>query len=180
MKITVLFASHSTGGKHEEIRQMLLSLSLKHEYDFIEMSSIDIKPCLQCAECKDADKCDKDNFPEVLNRLVNTDFNLIVVPVYTPYPSKFVALMEKLLGVSYLKKDKPLRNKETAIVYYCSTKICDETPIKILWQKYLMDKYSFDIPNYNFINNERNPNEKYDGNITEYVKDIVTNMKAAD
>ena len=176
MKIAVLFASHTTGGKHEEIKQMLLSLPLEHAYDFIEMSSVDIKPCLQCKDCKDSRECGKDNFPEVLHRLVDSDLNLIVVPVYTPFPSKFVAVMEKLLGASYLKKDKPLKGQRTAIVHYCSTKICDETPIKLLWQKYLMEDYRFDIPNYNFVNHEPNPNEKYNRNITAYVKDIVLNM----
>lgn len=176
MKIAVLFASHATGGKHEEIKQMILSLPLSHEYDFIEMSSVDIKPCFQCHDCTDSKKCDKDDFPQVLHRLANADVNVIVVPVYTPYPSKFVALMEKLLGASYLKSDKPLRGKKTAIVHYCSSKICDETPIKLLWQKYLMDDYRFDIPNYDFINQEQNPNEKYNRDIIQYVKDIVLHM----
>lgn len=176
MKIAVLFASHRTGGKHEEIKKMLLSLPLKHTYDFIEMSSINVKPCLMCDNCTGGATCDKDNFPEALARLVNSDINIIVVPVYAPYPSKFVALMEKLLKVAYLNSNKPLNGKKTAIVYYCSTKICDETPIKVLWQQYLTDDYNFDFPTYNFINHEQNPNERYNYNVTEYVEDIVLNI----
>jgi multimeric flavodoxin WrbA len=178
MKIAVLFASHATGGKHEEMKQMILSLPINHEYDFIEFSAVNMQPCLQCEDCTDSRTCEKDDFTKVLERLVRADLNLIVVPVYTPYPSKFVALMEKLLGASYLKSDKPLRNKKTAIVYYCSVKICDETPIKLLWQKYLMDDYRFDRPNYPFINNEENPNEKYHRDVTEYAKDILLTISS--
>ena len=175
MKIAVLFASHSRGGKHEEIKQMLLSLNTQHSFDFIELSEIDMKPCYQCADCKDK-RCEKDEFCNVLDRLVSVDVNLIIVPVYTPYPSKFVALMEKLLGVSYLIKNRPLKDKKTAIFYYCSTKICDETELKILWQKYLMDSgYSFYEPNYAYLNNVQNPNDKYNCDVTQYVKDCVLN-----
>ena len=68
----------------------------------------------------------------------------------------------------------PLLGKKTAIVYYCSTKICDERPLKTLFQKYLMNDYLFDIPNYeNYINNEINCNEKYDNDVTKYVLDIL-------
>ena len=55
--------------------------------------------------------------------------------------------------------------------------ICDEKPLKILFQKYLMNDYRFDIPNYdNYINNEINPNEKYDNDVTKYVLDIIKNL----
>lgn len=147
------------------------------------MSEININPCLQeCEGCviKVEHRCLNDDFAEVLNRLANADMNLIVVPVYTPYPSKFVALMEKLLSVSYRVEGRPLKNKPTAIFYYCSVKIVDEMPIKYLWRQYLMDSgyYTPPTPNYPFLNegNCDELNEKYNRDITACIKDFVINI----
>jgi multimeric flavodoxin WrbA len=172
MKIAVVFGSHRMGGKTKIIKDMLQNLASEHEYDFISMSDVDIKPLTvnnDDTTCLDAG----DDFYNVLDRLVNADINMIICPAYCPYPSKFTALMEKLLAVSYKNENKPLKGKRTAVFYYASTKILDEKPLKLLYQKYLMDDYSFFDISYDYINNEPTPNEKYNNDIVEYIKDMV-------
>lgn len=90
------------------------------------------------------------------------------------------ALFERLTSVLFFtgrigKPENPLLNKKAAVVNYCSNKICDETQIKLIFQKFLMGGYSFTEVNYNFINNCPDPNEKY-GDVCEYVKDIVMSL----
>jgi hypothetical protein len=170
MKIAVILASNQLNGKCGEIETTLKSSKLNHEFDFIRLTEMEIAPTKSVIN-------ENDNFDNILNRLIEADAVFIVVPVYCPYPAKFCALMERLLDVSYQNPNKPLKGKPVAIFYYCSIKICDETRIKILFQKYLMDDYSFDIPNYSgFINNESNPNEKYNNDVLKYILDVAQKL----
>lgn len=170
MKISVVFGSHRLDGKSKEIENEIQNLDTTHTFDFIRLAEMNISPTL-------TPLCENDMFDNILGRMVSSDVILLIIPAYCPYPAKFVALMERLLDVSYLNPNKPLLGKKTAIVYYCSTKICDETPLKILFQKYLMNDYSFYVPNYeNYINNEINPNLKYDNDVIKYVLDILKNI----
>lgn len=170
MKISVIFGSHRLEGKNKEIENAILSLNTTHVFDFIRLAEMNISPTLTPI-------CENDMFDNILARMVFADVILLIIPAYCPYPAKFVALMERLLDVSYLNPNKPLLGKRIAIVYYCSTKICDEKPLKTLFQKYLMNDYRFDTPNYdNYINNEPNPNKKYCNDVTKYVLDILKNI----
>jgi len=170
MKISIVFGSHRLDGKNKEIENAIKRLVTTHTFDFIRLAEMSISPTLTPV-------CENDMFDNILKRMVSADVLLLVIPAYCPYPAKFVALMERLLDISYLNPNKPLLGKKTAIVYYCSTKICDERPLKTLFQKYLMNDYRFDIPNYeNYINHESNPNGKYDRDVTKYVLDILNNI----
>jgi multimeric flavodoxin WrbA len=170
MKVSIVFGSHKIEGKNKEIETAIKNLDLSHVFDFIRLAEMNISPTL-------TPYYENDMFDNILARMVSADVVLLVIPVYCPYPAKFVAFMERLLDVSYLNPNKPLLGKKTAIVHYCSTKICDEKPLKTLFQKYLMNEYRFDIPNYEgYINNEINPNEKYDNDVTKYVLDILKNL----
>lgn len=184
MKIAILFASNRRGGKHEEIRKMISSLNLPYEYDFIELADYDISHCRQnCPDCeiKTQYRCLCDSDTEIImKKLIDADVNLIIVPLYFPYPSKFVALMEKLLNACYRIENRPLKNKPTALFLYCSVKIADETQLKIHWQQYLMDTgYSFTEVNYPYLNELYHDalNDKYNKDITAYIKDFMINMK---
>ncbi len=169
MKIAVLMASHRTTGKNLEIENAIIKSNFNHEFDFIKLAEKNITPTLTDFA--------NDDFDDILARMINSDVILLIVPAYCPYPAKFVALMERLLDVSYLVENKPLENKFIGIFYYCSVKILDETPIKLLFQKYLMNNYSFDEINYDkFANAEATPNEKYHNNITEYVLDVIKKL----
>jgi multimeric flavodoxin WrbA len=183
MKIAVLFASNRHGGKHEEIKQMILSLKIPHEFDFIELADYDITHCKQdCSGCviKTEHRCLHDSDTEIIiHKLINADINLVVVPLYFPYPSKFTALMEKLLNACYRTENRPLKDKPTALFLYCSVKIVDETGLKILWQQYLMDDgYSFCEVVYPYLNSnfQDELNKKYNNDITIYIKELLMNL----
>jgi len=170
MKISIVFGSNRLEGKNKEIENAIKNLDTRHIFDFIRLAEMSISPTF-------SPLFENDMFDNILSRMVSADVLMIIIPAYCPYPAKFVALMERLLDVSYLNPNKPLLGKKTAIVYYCSTKICDERPLKTLFQKYLMNDYRFDMPNYeNYINNEVDPNEKYDSDVTKYVLDILKNL----
>jgi multimeric flavodoxin WrbA len=184
MKIAVLFASNRHGGKHEEIRKMIDSIDVPFEFDFIELADYNISHCKQdCISCviKTEHRCLLDNDTEtIMKKLTCADINMIIVPIYFPYPSKFIALMEKLLNSCYRIENRPLKDKPTALFLYCSVKIVDESQLKILWQQYLMDGgYSFTKVNYPYLNETFHDrlNAKYNDNITEYIKDFLLNLK---
>ena len=177
MKIAVLFASHQKGGKHGEIKEMLQSLDTPHQFEFIELADYQLTPCLvSCKDCaaKKERRCLYDESGEILLLLQEADINFIIVPQYYPYPSKFAALMEKLLAFSYRVENRPLKGKPTAIFRYCSCKILYESELKILWQQFLMDEgFSFEKPNYPYLNQEDDANAKYNQDIVAYVRDVV-------
>jgi hypothetical protein len=88
--------------------------------------------------------------------------------------------MERLLSISYFpyeydKRKRPLLGKATGIICYGSSKIEDEKQLKLLFQKYLMDSYSFTEISYKYINDIEKPNEKY-SDVVEYVEDVITNL----
>ena len=170
MNIAIVFGSHRTIGRNNEIEVAIKQAAFNHDFDFIRLAKTNITPTLTETEADDS-------FDDILKRLKFADVLFLIIPVYCPYPSKFVAFMERLLDVSYQNSNKPLKGKPVAIFYYCSNKICDETPLKVLFQKYLMDDYRFDISNYEkYLNAEINPNEKYNHNITEYILDVIKSL----
>ena len=184
MKIATIFGSQRQGGTHGEIEKMLTSLNLGHEFDFIRMAETRIEGCTACQQCVTG-RCalpatDDDHFHAVFDRLLGADVILVITPVYAPIPSRLTALMERLLSISFYshvfgKLERPLKGKKTAIVCYDSGKISDETQIKMIFQRYLMDDYSFTQVDYEYINTVQNPNEKYQ-NVVEYVKDIAIHL----
>lgn len=170
MKITVILASNRLDGKCGAIESALMASEANHKFDFIRLAEAEIAPTQSIAN-------DNDSFEYILKRMAEADAIFVVVPLYCPYPAKFCALMERLLDVSYQNPNKPLKGKRVAIFHYCSVKICDETGIKILFQKYLMDDYRFDIPNYTrFLNTEINPNEMYNNDVLEYILDVIRKL----
>lgn len=180
MKITVLFASNSHGGKHEEIKNMIQSLRLPHEFDFIELADQQITHCRHdCPNCviRSEYRClDGDDTFQLQDRLCKADMNLIIVPRYYPYPSKFTALMEKMLNACLRTANRPLKDKPTAIFLYCSSKIDDETQLKILWQQFLMDEgYSFYEVNYPFLNESYHDelNDRFHKSIVAYIRSFL-------
>jgi multimeric flavodoxin WrbA len=185
MRVAIIFGSQRQGGTHSKIEDMIDGLNIPHEFDYIRMSEIKIEGCVDCKECSRTgvcilQPCKNDMFHNILDRLKNADVILIVSPVYAPIPSRLVALFERLLSISFYsheigKLERPLKNKKTAIVCYDSGKIGDETQIKIIFQKFLMDDYDFFKVNYNYINDENNPNGKYT-DVIEYVRNIVLNL----
>jgi multimeric flavodoxin WrbA len=185
MKIAVIFGSQRAGGSATKIEGDIRKLGLDHEFDFIRMSDLRIEGCIACEKCAKTGKCAlpesrDDMFGEALRRCVESEAMIVITPIYAPYPSRLTAFMERLLSVSFFayqenKRQRPLLGKKAAVICYGSGKIEDETQLKILFQKYLMDDYGFFEVNYDFLNKIEKPNERY-GNVNEYVLDVVKGM----
>lgn len=185
MKIAVLFVSQRNNGNSNIIEKRLLNYSHLFEFDFIRMSELKIEGCVACAKCAQTGKCilpstPTDMFEVVFSKLKNADVILVITPIYSPYPSRLTALMERLLSISYFSHElggmeRPLINKKTGIICYGSSKIEDDTQLKLLFQKYLMDNYSFTDITYDYLNDVKNPNSIYN-NVVDYVEDIVKHI----
>jgi len=184
MNIAVILGSQRKSGTCVDIENTIRKHQ-EHKFDFIRMSETKIEGCVACEQCGKTGKCilpenATDKFQNVLERLINADAIFLISPIYSPYPSRLVALMERLLSISYFgysigKIERPLKNKRVGIICYGFSKIEDEKQMKLLFQKYLMDEYSFTEVNYKYINRIDNPNAKYK-NVCEYVDDVIGNI----
>ncbi len=184
MNITVIFGSHRFGGVNQEIEAMLRSLRSNHNFEYIHMADHEVKGCISCHQCAQKGYCvlpssDLDHFQEIYDKLIATDAIFIITPVYAGIPSRLTALFERLTSVLFdtnqMNTDKnPLLNKKVAIFSYCSAGICDETQLKIIFQKFVMKNYSFTEVTYPYLNDTGKYNSS-DG-ITDYVKDVVINL----
>jgi len=184
MNILVILGSQKINGKTLEIEK-IIKHNKNHNIDIIKMSEIKIEGCIACEKCGSNGKCilpvsKNDMFEYIFSKMKISDIILIITPIYSPYPSRLVALMERLLSISFFgyiigKHERPLKNKKVGIICYGNNKIEDEKQLKLLFQKYLMDNYSFTEINYEYINNEINPNAKYK-NVYEYVEDILNKI----
>ncbi len=159
---------------------MLSSSDAPDQFEFIELTDYQLTPCLVgCKDCvaKTEHRCPHDKSGKILALLKTTDIHLIVVSQYYLCPSKFVALMEKLLCFCYRTENRPLKGKSTAIFRYCSCKILKGFDGKILWQQFLMDEsYSFLEPNFPCLNPEEDVNTKYNQDIVAYIRDVVCGL----
>jgi multimeric flavodoxin WrbA len=184
MNILVILGSQKTNGKSLEIEN-IIKANKNHNIDIIKMSEVKIEGCVACEKCGPIGKCvlpesENDKFEYIFTKMKLTDVILLITPIYSPYPSRLVALMERILSVSFFgniigKFDRPLKNKKVGIICYGNNKIEDDKQLKLLFQRYLMDNYSFTDVNYEYINDVKNPNEIY-RNVYEYVEDILNKI----
>jgi multimeric flavodoxin WrbA len=184
MNVLVILGSQRTNGKSSEIEN-IIKKNENHDIEIIKMSEIKVEGCIACEKCGSIGKCilpetKNDNFEYVFMKMKKADAILLITPIYSPYPSRLTALMERLLSISFFgnmigKYERPLKNKKVGIICYGSTKIEDDKQLKLLFQKYLMDNYSFTEVNYRYINNEINPNEKYKS-VCDYVEDVINKI----
>jgi multimeric flavodoxin WrbA len=185
MNIAVIFGSQRLNGRSLEIENDIKGLRLNHRFEFIRIAEKNIQGCTACEKCADSGDCvlsrdNKDDFNEIVQRCIKNDILLIITPIYSPYPSRLIAFMERLLSTSFFpymknKKEKPLLGKKTGIFCYGSEKIEDDKKLKILFQKCLMNDYSFYDVDYEYLNKEKEPNSKY-RNINEYVIETIRNI----
>lgn len=78
------------------------------ETEMLQLANLEIKPCKACYSvnakskilwlCQRPHKCiiKDDDFEKVFQKMVEADGIIICIPLYTPIPSKFVALIERL------------------------------------------------------------------------------------
>ena len=182
MKILVILASHRISGKNEEIVKAMKQYQGVFDFDFVHLANNKVESCTSCHRCGCAGHCilpasEDDKFQEIFDKMVFADAIFIISPVYASIPSRLTALFERLTSVLFdtgrINTDKnPLLNKKVAIFSYCSCGICDDTAIKLIFDKFVMKNYRFDYTTYNYLNQVDNPKERYN-DITDYVVDTL-------
>ncbi|MBT9160205.1 MAG: hypothetical protein DDT26_01480 [Dehalococcoidia bacterium] len=117
MKILSVNASQRKDGSSYQLLQSALE-GVKEEDKSIETETLQladfkIKPCKACYSgvqevkyygcAEKPHKCiiENDDFEEVFQRMVNSDEIIVCVPLYTTIPSKFTALIERLMMIVY-------------------------------------------------------------------------------
>lgn len=186
MKIAVIFGSHRIGGKNAEIETAMRQYANVFDFDFIHMADNKVESCTSCHCCAKTGRCvlpqtKDDTFQEIFDKMVTADAVFIISPVYASIPSRLTALFERMTSVlfdpSVMNTDhNPLLNKKTALFSYCSSGICDDAPIKLIFDKFVMKNYRFDRTTYPYLNHEQNPQARYNNNITAYVIDTLLSL----
>ena len=186
MKILVIFASHRFGGINAEIEKAMVSESFPFGFDFVHLADHKIEGCTSCHCCEKNGTCimpisDNDKFQVIFDKMKIANAIFIISPVYATIPSRLTALFERLTSVLYdsgvMNTDaNPLLNKKTAIFSYCSCGICDDSPLKVIFDKFVMKSYSFDQTTYPYLNTSKNPQEEY-SDITSYVMATLKKLR---
>jgi multimeric flavodoxin WrbA len=181
MNILVIFASHRLGGTNAEVEKMLIELPSAHRFEFIHLADHKVEGCHSCHQCGRSETCvlppsPDDHFQEIFDRMIAADAVLIISPVYAGIPSRLTALFERMTSVLYdsgrMNTDKnPLLNKKVGIFSYCSSGVCADGALKLIFDKFVMKNYRFDVSTYPYLNG---PDYQRYGSIIEYVKDVVT------
>ena len=185
MKILVIFASHRIGGKNAEIEKAMRQYEDIFNLDFLHLANNKVESCMSCHSCANLGHCvlpltGDDKFQEIFDKMQTTDVIFIISPVYASIPSRLTALFERLTSVLFdtgkIDTDQnPLLNKKTAIFSYCSCGVCDDSSIKLIFDKFVMKNYRFDYTTYNYLNSISSPQERYK-NIIDYVIDTLKSL----
>lgn len=84
------------------IEKIVKEINGDHEVEILTLMNQRIKFCLLCGDCSEEGQCPYDReFNEVFDRMREADRIFIVVPHYSPIPSKLVALFEKINEIIY-------------------------------------------------------------------------------
>ncbi len=185
MKILVIFASHRLGGKNSDIEKAMCKYSEYFDFDFLHLADNRVEGCTSCHCCGEAGHCvlspnDNDKFQIIYDKMIAADAIFIISPVYAAIPSRLTALFERLTSVLFdtdrINTDKnPLLNKKSAIFSYCSCGVCDDSAIKLIFDKFVMKNYRYDYTTYNYLNHVANPQEKYN-DIIDYITDTLETL----
>lgn len=178
----VIFASHRLGGKNSEIESAMRKYNEYFNFDFIHLADNRIESCTSCHCCGKVGHCvlspnENDKFQEIFDKMIAADAIFIISPVYASVPSRLTALFERLTSVLFdtgrINTDNnPLLNKKTAIFSYCSAGICDDSSLKLIFDKFVMKNYRYDYTTYQYLNDFDKPQEKY-YDIIDYVTDTL-------
>jgi multimeric flavodoxin WrbA len=137
LKVLGINASQRKNGSSYHLLEIALQgvkeEDLAIETEILHLADFNIKPCLACYSgiheveyygcAKKPHKClIRDDFESVFQKMVEADGIIVCVPLYTPIPSKFVALIERLMMIVYSSSevDKefvwPLTGKPFSII----------------------------------------------------------------
>ncbi len=185
MRMLVIFGSHRLGGINAEIEKAMKLKSDEFDFDFVHLADHKIESCTSCHQCGKTGRCalpisENDRFQEIFDKIKTADAIFIISLVYAAIPSRLTALFERLTSVLYdsgvMNMDNnPLLDKKAAIFSYCSCEICDDTPIKAIFDKFVMKNYRFDKSTYSYLNTSKKPQDEYP-NITAYVMSTLKQL----
>lgn len=102
------------------------------DIEICELANLNLKNCCGTGECIKTPemRCvhNDDDFNKLFDKINESDAVLFIVPKYAPYPSKIMALMERIMAISYWgyeqygKMDEfAFAKKPAAIVAFAST-----------------------------------------------------------
>lgn len=108
MKILVISGSHrskqATYGLAEQFAQKLQGKGAI-EVEICELANLNLHSCCGMSACTEQDnkRCvnKKDDFNTLFDQMVASDAILFLVPKYSPYPSKVMAVIERLMAISW-------------------------------------------------------------------------------
>lgn len=112
MKILCLSASNSRKKQHESVSSIVCNLTEEILSEYPSASQMEVKlrslqdyaltPCQLCGACSENHTCPFDSDFNLLYRdILASDAVFMVVPHYSPLPSKLIILFEKLNEIAY-------------------------------------------------------------------------------
>jgi len=132
VNITCISASNTKLMEHEststKVCYLIKDMILKDykdniSVDVIPLMDYDIKPCILCGDCFETSNCVYDKeFNKILSQLLKSDGIFVVVPHYSPIPSKLIMIFEKINEILYAgwinnpEYKSSLRNKPVGII----------------------------------------------------------------
>ena len=100
----------------------------------------------------------------------NGEIKKVLKELNTVHKFDFIHLAEKKVeGCTSC----PLLNKKVGIFSYCSSQSCDDSVMKLIFDKFVMKNYRFDVSTYRYLNDH--DFQKY-SDIIDYVKDIAVRL----
>lgn len=135
MKILVIAGSHrskqETYGLAEQFSQKIRD-KREVEVEICELANLKLEgccgtgACIQTPEMRCVQK--QDDFNQLFDKMAESDAILFLVPKYSPYPSKVMAVIERLMSISWWgygahgkMSEFVLAGKPAAIAAYSST-----------------------------------------------------------
>ena len=138
IKILGINASQRKGGNSYQLLKAAFNGAKEKskviKTEMLQLADFEIKPCLACYSgiqkikyygcAKKPHKCviKNDDFEKIFQKMIRVDGIIVCVPLYTPIPSKFIALIERLMMIVYSSSevDKnfvwPLSGKPFSII----------------------------------------------------------------
>lgn len=108
MKILIISCSHrakQTSYKLGKQFEQKINAKRDVEVEIVELAEYDIHGCCTNALCVKTPeiRCTnkKDDFNKLYDKMIESDGILFLVPKYAPYPSKLIAIIERLTAISW-------------------------------------------------------------------------------
>ena len=107
MKILIISSSHNSKQISYSFASTLAAKFEKNSFqtEICELAKFDINSCCATGECGNNEKrrCIKteDDFNHLCDKINDSDALLLIIPKYTPYPSKLIALLERISALSW-------------------------------------------------------------------------------